>query len=82
MMPRKDYPFCELLFNGDPILSQAEIHGWSNGAEREQILIGIINRVLGETKKNSEVLEAVYCKLETPPVSSQDAIQEDRPVRS
>lgn len=81
-MPRMDYPLWELLCNGDPILLKAEIHGWSNGAELEQILMGLINKVLGETEKNSKVLEAVDCKLEMPPVSSQDAHPQALPVRS
>ncbi|WVZ17436.1 hypothetical protein V8G54_010418, partial [Vigna mungo] len=44
MMPRKNFLLWDLICR-DPSLLKAEIHGWSDGEELEQILLHLINKI-------------------------------------
>ncbi|XP_074297589.1 inorganic pyrophosphatase 2-like [Silene latifolia] len=44
VMPRKNFPAWDLIL-GNPSLIKAEIHGWSDGAELEQVLLSIIQEI-------------------------------------
>jgi pyridoxal phosphate phosphatase PHOSPHO2 len=42
VMPRKNFPVWDLICK-DPLLIKAEINGWSDGEELEQVLMHLIN---------------------------------------
>ncbi|XP_074270084.1 inorganic pyrophosphatase 1-like [Silene latifolia] len=44
VMPRKNFPVWDLIF-GNPSLIKAKIHGWSDGAELEQVLLSTIQEI-------------------------------------
>ena len=60
-MPRKNFPVWDLICK-DPSLVKAEIHGWCDGEELEQILIQLINKIIIE--ENAQFI-ATDCKLQT-----------------
>ncbi|KAK7348634.1 hypothetical protein VNO80_23219 [Phaseolus coccineus] len=77
MMPRKIFPLWDLICK-DPSLVKAEIHGWSDGEELEQVLLHLINKVSME--HNSPFITS-DCKLQTRSVSVLEALQKVPQVR-
>ncbi|WVZ22947.1 hypothetical protein V8G54_001491 [Vigna mungo] len=77
MMPRKNFPVWDLICR-DPSLVKAEIHGWSDGEELEQVLLHLINKVSME--QNSSFISS-DCKLQTLSVSALEALPKVLPVR-
>jgi len=47
VMPRKNFPVWDLICK-DPSLVKAEIHGWCDGEELEQVLLNLINKIMME----------------------------------
>lgn len=77
MMPRKNFPVWDLICK-DPLLIKAEIHGWSDGEELEQVLLHLINKISME--ENAQFI-ASDCKLQTLSVSAHEALPKVLPVR-
>ncbi|XP_014516620.1 inorganic pyrophosphatase 2-like [Vigna radiata var. radiata] len=77
MMPRKNFPVWDLICR-DPSLVKAEIHGWSDGEELEQVLLHLINKISME--QNSTFISS-DCKLQTLSVSALEALPKVLPVR-
>ncbi|TKY64392.1 Inorganic pyrophosphatase 2 [Spatholobus suberectus] len=77
MMPRKNFPVWDLICK-DPLLIKAEIHGWSDGEELEQVLLHLINKISME--ENAQFISA-DCKLRTQSVSAHEALPKVLPVR-
>jgi len=77
MMPRKNFPVWDLICK-DPSLVKAEIHGWSDGEELEQVLVYLINKI--STDQNSPFISS-DCKLQTLSVSAMEALPKVLPVR-
>jgi len=77
MMPRKNFPVWDLICK-DPSLLKAEIHGWSDGEELEQVLLQLINRI--SMDQNSPFVSS-DCKLQTLSVSALEALPKVLPVR-
>lgn len=50
-MPRKGYYLWEHI-GADPSVTKAEVHGWTSYEEFEEILLGIINRIMGNISCN------------------------------
>jgi pyridoxal phosphate phosphatase PHOSPHO2 len=46
-MPRKNFPVWDLICK-DPLLIKAEINGWRDGEELEQVLMHLINKIMME----------------------------------
>ncbi|KAF6134421.1 hypothetical protein GIB67_012361 [Kingdonia uniflora] len=65
VMPRMDYPVWELICN-NPMSIKAEVHGWSDGEELEQILLHLIDTIIYENGNNSNLEELISkdCKSE------------------
>ncbi|GAU27404.1 hypothetical protein TSUD_356390 [Trifolium subterraneum] len=61
MMPRKNFPAWDLICK-DPSLVKAEIHGWSDGEELEQVLMNLINNIMIE--ENAQLISS-NCKLQS-----------------
>ncbi|KAE8699440.1 Inorganic pyrophosphatase 2 [Hibiscus syriacus] len=59
MMPRKNFPVWVLICR-NPMLIEAEIHGWSDGEDLEQVLLQLISVVSVDAQ-----LFSVDCKLQT-----------------
>ncbi|WVZ08273.1 hypothetical protein V8G54_021619 [Vigna mungo] len=75
MMPRKNFLWD--LICRDPSLLKAEIHGWSDGEELQQILLHLINKVSME--QNSPFISS-YCKLQALLVTAHEALPKALPV--
>ncbi|WJX86360.1 3'(2'),5'-bisphosphate nucleotidase [Trifolium repens] len=61
MMPRKNFSAWDLICK-DPSLLKAEIHGWSDGEELEQVLMKLINKIMIE--ENAQFISS-DCKLQS-----------------
>ncbi|XP_050874020.1 inorganic pyrophosphatase 2 isoform X1 [Lathyrus oleraceus] len=61
VMPRKNYPVWDLICK-DPSLVKAQIHGWCDGEELEQVLMKLINKIMIE--ENAKFISS-DCKLQT-----------------
>lgn len=61
VMPRKNFPVWDLICK-DPSLVKAEIHGWSDGEELEQVLLNLINKIMME--EHVQFISS-DCKLQT-----------------
>ncbi|KAL9225601.1 hypothetical protein vseg_001506 [Gypsophila vaccaria] len=74
VLPRKNFPVWDLI-SRNPSLIRAKIHGWSDGAEFEQVLLSTIEDVISKEEYNnlSQFLN-VDCKFETMPISSYEAL--------
>ena len=77
MMPRKNFPVWDLICK-DPLLVKAEIHGWSDGEELEQVLLHLINKISME--ENAQFISS-DCKLQTLSVSAHEDLPKVLPVR-
>ncbi|KAG5016169.1 hypothetical protein AAZX31_08G193300 [Glycine max] len=77
MMPRKNFPAWDLICK-DPLLVKAEIHGWSDGEELEQVLLHLIAKISME--ENSQFISS-DCKLQTLSVSALEGLPKVLPVR-
>jgi len=77
MMPRKNFPVWDLICK-DPSLLKAEIHGWSDGEELEQVLLQLISRI--SMDQNSPFISS-DCKLQTLAVSAHETIPKVLSVR-
>ncbi|KAJ8553283.1 hypothetical protein K7X08_023961 [Anisodus acutangulus] len=76
IMPRKDFPVWKLI-NENRDLVRAEIHGWSDGEEQENILLQIIKTI---TIEDNQFL-SVDCKFQTIPINAvHDALPKALPV--
>ncbi|XP_058750299.1 inorganic pyrophosphatase 2-like [Vicia villosa] len=61
VMPRKNFPVWDLICK-DPSLVKAEINGWCDGQEFEQVLMKLINKIMiGENAK----FISTDCKLQS-----------------
>jgi len=76
-MPRKNFPVWDLICK-DPSLLKAEIHGWSDGEELEQVLLQLINTI--SMDQNSAFVSS-DCKLQTLSVSALEALPKVLPIR-
>lgn len=77
MMPRKNFPVWDLICK-DPLLIKAEIHGWSDGEELEQVLLQLINKITME--ENAQFISA-DCKLQTLSIPAHESLPKVLPVR-
>ncbi|KAL2337979.1 hypothetical protein Fmac_012425 [Flemingia macrophylla] len=77
MMPRKNFPVWNLICK-EPSLIKAEIHGWSDGEEQEQVLLPLINKI--STEENAQFISS-DCKLQTLSVSAHKALPKVLPIR-
>ncbi|CAL0326048.1 unnamed protein product [Lupinus luteus] len=77
MMPRKNFPVWDLICK-NPLKLKAEIHGWSDGEEQEQVLLHLINKI--EMDKNSQFISSDW-KLQILSVSASDALPKVLSVR-
>ena len=76
VMPRKNFPVWNLICK-DPSLVKAEIHGWCDGEELEQILIQLINKIIIE--ENAQFI-ATDCKLQTLSIHVLESLPKALPV--
>ncbi|KEH18312.1 putative hydrolase [Medicago truncatula] len=70
VMPRKNFPVWDLICK-DPSLVKAEIHGWSDGEELEQVLMNLINKIMMEEHVQ---FIASDCKLATNSICSRSPV--------
>ncbi|KEH18309.1 putative hydrolase [Medicago truncatula] len=77
MMPRKNFPVWDLICK-DPSLVKAEIHGWCDGEELEQILIQLINKIIIE--ENAQFISS-DCKLQTLSIPVHETLPKALSVR-
>ncbi|KAE9616191.1 hypothetical protein Lal_00017465 [Lupinus albus] len=77
MMPRKNFPVWDLICK-DPLLVKAEIHGWNDGEEQEQILLQLINKI--SMDKNSQFISP-DCKLQILSISNPEVLPKVLSVR-
>ncbi|KAL5062778.1 hypothetical protein RYX36_024515 [Vicia faba] len=61
VMPRKNFPVWDLICK-DPSLVKAEINGWCDGEEFEQVLMKLINNIMIE--ENAKFISS-DCKLQS-----------------
>jgi pyridoxal phosphate phosphatase PHOSPHO2 len=61
VMPRKNFPVWDLICK-DPLLIKADINGWSDGEELEQVLMHLINKIMMEEHVQ---FISTDCKLQT-----------------
>ncbi|XP_004510357.1 inorganic pyrophosphatase 2-like [Cicer arietinum] len=77
MMPRKNFPVWDLICK-DPSLIKAEIHGWCDGEELEQVLIQLINKITIE--ENAQFISS-DCKLQNLSISVLESLPKVLPVQ-
>jgi len=52
LMPRRNFPLCDLV-SKNPNHIKPEVHAWRNGEELYDVMLHIINKIIGEEGKNS-----------------------------
>ncbi|KAF6139691.1 hypothetical protein GIB67_002496 [Kingdonia uniflora] len=64
-MPRKNFPVWDLICN-NLMLINAQVHGWSDGEELENILLHLIDTIIYEERNtnNPEALNLTDCKYQ------------------
>ncbi|PIA64398.1 hypothetical protein AQUCO_00100110v1 [Aquilegia coerulea] len=83
VLPRKNYPLWELISN-NPSLLKANIYGWSNGEELEQILIHLLEKTIVEetSLNNSSAMISNDWKFQTMPISNHEPTPQALPVQN
>ncbi|PIN02578.1 Inorganic diphosphatase [Handroanthus impetiginosus] len=75
MMPRKNFPFWNLICENRWLLS-AQIHEWTDGEELERVMIKLIDsiRIQESDNPNAAQLLSDDCKFERIPMVSHEAL--------
>ncbi|PIN18558.1 putative haloacid dehalogenase-like hydrolase [Handroanthus impetiginosus] len=72
MMPRKNFPVWDLI-SQNPTRLRAEIYGWTDGEELEQVLLKLIEKISVEERNSIQLLTA-DCKFESIPLAAHEAL--------
>ncbi|XP_051136144.1 inorganic pyrophosphatase 1-like [Andrographis paniculata] len=71
LMPRKNFPVWDLLCKNHGLV-KAEIHEWKDGADMEEILIQLVEKMNNSNSNTggvqNQMMSVVDCKLESIPV--------------
>jgi pyridoxal phosphate phosphatase PHOSPHO2 len=77
VMPRKNFPVWDLICK-DPLLIKAEINGWRDGEELEQVLMHLINKIMME--EHVQFISS-DCKLQTLSIPVLDSLPKALSIR-
>ncbi|CAL9118135.1 unnamed protein product [Musa acuminata var. zebrina] len=79
VMPRKNHPAWELIL-ANPRALRAEIHGWGDAEELEEVLLRLIGDSISARGSDANRLISADCKFQTTmPLSSHEALP--KPLR-
>ncbi|KAK7335887.1 hypothetical protein VNO80_28000 [Phaseolus coccineus] len=65
LMPRRNFPLCDLVSKNSNHI-KSEVHAWRNGEELYDVMLHIINKIIGEGKSSvssSTPTISIDCKL-------------------
>lgn len=76
LMPRKDFPLSDLVSKNSNKI-KAEVHGWRDGKELENVLLNVINKAIGEENNTNNSTQTILIdyKLEPIPIDTHQSLR-------